>query len=194
MTSAHESLEPSAWVLRWATLVPAGGRMLDVACGRGRHARHFAALGCQVTAVDRDAAALEGLSGSANLRALQADLEGGPWPFAPDSFDAIVVANYLHRPLFDVIAASLAPGGVLIYETFMLGNERYGKPSNPDFLLHHDELFDAIRARGLSVVAFEQGLVENPTGVAVVQRACAVMPRAGELRNDVVAALTAAPR
>jgi SAM-dependent methyltransferase len=184
MTNPHDSSIASAWVRRWAALIRPGGRVLDVACGSGRHARHLAAGGYAVTAVDRDREALAALGGASGIEILQADLEGGSWPFAAERFDGIVVTNYLHRALFDVLVASLAPGGVLIYETFMLGNARYGKPSNPDFLLHPDELFDALRARGLAIVAFEQGAVEEPKP-AVVQRAVAEMPRAGELRGDV---------
>ena len=172
MPDPHELQAPSPWVVRWAGLIPAGGTALDVACGRGRHTRYLAALGVRVTAVDRDAAALAELAGLAGVRAIQADLEGAPWPFAADAFDGIVVANYLHRPLFAALAASLAPGGALIYETFMAGNERYGKPSNPDFLLRPYELADAWRGR-LEVVAFEQGRVERPKP-AVIQRICAL--------------------
>jgi SAM-dependent methyltransferase len=153
-------------------LIRSGGEVLDLACGHGRHARHLAERGYRVIAVDRDPAALAGLAGVPRVRAVRADLEGAPWPFGGDAFDGVVVANYLHRPLFDALAASLAPGGVLIYETFMQGNERYGKPSNPDFLLRPGELAEAWRGR-LEVVAFEQGRVARPKP-AVVQRICAL--------------------
>lgn len=172
MQGPHELQTPSPWVARWATLIRPGGAVLDVACGRGRHTRHLAGRGYRVTAVDRDAAALGELAGLDGVRTVQADLEGAPWPFAARTFDGLVVANYLHRPLFEALAASLAPGGVLIYETFMQGNERYGKPSNPDFLLGPYELVDAWRGR-LEVVAFEQGRVERPKP-AVIQRICAL--------------------
>jgi SAM-dependent methyltransferase len=172
MPDPHELHAPSPWVVRWAALMPPGGAVLDVACGRGRHARHLAAGGYRVTAVDRDADALATLAGLPGVRPLHADLEGGPWPFAPGAFDGVVVANYLHRPLFDALARSLGPGGLLVYETFMQGNERYGRPSNPDFLLRPYELADAWRGQ-LEVVAFEQGRVERPKP-AVVQRVCAV--------------------
>jgi SAM-dependent methyltransferase len=175
MSGAHELQAPSPWVVRWAALIPPGGALLDVAAGHGRHARHLAAQGYRVTAVDRDPAVLASLAEVAGVRAVLADLEGAPWPFEPGAFDGVVVANYLHRPLFDALAASLAPGGVLVYETFMQGNERYGRPSNPDFLLRPYELADAWRGR-LAVVAFEQGRVERPKP-AVVQRVCAA--RAG---------------
>ena len=172
MPGPHELQTPSPWVVRWAGLIRPGGAALDVACGHGRHTRHLAALGVRVTAVDRDAAALAELSGLDGVRTVQADLEGAPWPFAAGAFDGVVVTNYLHRPLFLALAASLAPGGVLIYETFMAGNERYGKPSNPDFLLRPHELAEAWRGR-LEVVAFEQGRVERPKP-AVIQRICAL--------------------
>jgi SAM-dependent methyltransferase len=172
MQGPHELQTPSPWVVRWAALIRPGGAALDVACGHGRHARHLAALGLRVTAVDRDAAALEALAGLGGVRAVQADLEGAPWPFPAGAFDGVVVVNYLHRPLFDALAAGLAPGGVLIYETFMAGNERYGKPSNPDFLLRPYELAEVWRGR-LEVAAFEQGRVERPKP-AVIQRICAL--------------------
>jgi len=172
MQGLHELQTPSPWVVRWAVLIRSDGAVLDVACGHGRHARHLAALGYLVTAVDRDAAALDALAGLDGIRAVRADLERTPWPFGEAAFDGIVVTNYLHRPLYDALAASLAPGGALIYETFMQGNERYGKPSNPDFLLGPYELVDAWRGR-LEVVAFEQGRVERPKP-AVVQRICAL--------------------
>jgi SAM-dependent methyltransferase len=172
MPGPHALETPSPWVVRWAPLVRPGGEVLDVACGQGRHARHLAGLGYRVVAVDRDPDALAGLAGVPGVRTVHADLEGAPWPFATGGFDAVVVANYLHRPLVAALTASLAPGGVLIYETFMQGNECYGKPSNPDFLLRPYELADALRGR-LEVVAFEQGRVERPKP-ALVQRVCAV--------------------
>jgi len=172
MEGPHELQAPSSWVVRWAAIIRPGGEVLDVACGRGRHARHLATRGYRVTATDRDPAALRSLAGVPGVRTVQADLEGAAWPFGSGAFDGVVVANYLHRPLFDALAASLAPGGVLIYETFMQGNERYGKPSNPDFPLRPGELAEAWRGR-LEVVAFEQGRVARPK-LAVVQRICAL--------------------
>jgi SAM-dependent methyltransferase len=172
MSAVHGALPPSGWVQRWAHLVPAGAVVLDVACGRGRHARLFAGRGCQVVAVDRDAEALGSLAGVAGIETRQADLEGAPWPFAPGTFDAVVVTNYLHRPQFPHLAAALRPGGVLIYETFMLGNARFGKPSNPDFLLRPGELLEAFSGV-LTVAGFEQGEAGRPPR-AMVQRICAV--------------------
>lgn len=168
---AHRIETPSAWVRRWARVIPPGGRVLDVACGRGRHLRLLASLGFAAVGVDRDEQALSGLRGLTGVEVRVADIEGGPWPFSPEDFNGVVVTNYLHRPIFPHLVAALRPGGVLIYETFALGNERYGRPSNPDFLLQPGELLS--RVEPLSVVAFEQGLVTGP-GQASIQRVCAV--------------------
>lgn len=166
--------EPSRWVVDWAHLVAPGGAVLDVASGMGRHARWFAARGHQVTAVDRDAAALATMSGEARITTMVADLEGAPWPLTDSAkFAAVVVTNYLHRPLFGSLLNALAPGGVLIYETFAQGNETVGKPSNPAFLLKSGELLDAVRPR-LRVVAFQDGFLAQPRP-AYVQRICAVL-------------------
>lgn len=146
--------------------------MLDLACGAGRHARLLAALGYRVEAVDRDETALEPLREVAGVVVRSLDLEGDSWPFKAASFDGVVVTNYLHRPRLDSLLDLLKPNGVLIYETFMLGNEVFGKPSNPDYLLRPGELLERVAGR-LSVVAFEQGLVTEPKP-AVVQRICAV--------------------
>jgi len=167
----------SAWVERFAPLIRQGGRVLDLACGNGRHARHLAGRGCRVEAVDRDAEALLGLGGTAAITVRHADLEAGAWPYADGMFDGIVVTNYLFRPLLPLIGASLAPGGVLIYETFGRGNESYGRPSNPDFLLAPGELLALARAAQLRVVAYEDGYTEIPKP-AMVQRIAAVCPPA----------------
>ena len=165
----HGSLAPSAWVTRWAPLVTQG-TVLDVACGRGRHAKYFLDRNLKVAAVDREAQNIPG------ARFIQADLEdGSPWPFPGEQFEAVVVTNYLNRGIFPVIKESLKPGGVMIYETFMLGNERFGKPSNPAFLLRPRELLDCFK--GLTVKAFEEGEVADPKP-AMIQRLCAV--RAGK--------------
>lgn len=169
----HAALtEPSIWVRRWAPLVRTGGAVLDVACGNGRHALFFAALGHRVEAVDRDAAAVAVLSTQAGITARCADIESGPWPYAGRQFAAVVVTNYLHRPLFPALMAALAPGGVLIYETFAQGNEAHGRPANPDFLLQPGELLRAVGAA--RVVAYEDVYVEEPKP-AVVQRITAVV-------------------
>ena len=166
-------LMPSAWVARWAHLVERGP-LLDVACGPGRHALFFAERGFEVVAVDREPQNIAG------VRFVQADLEdGSAWPFAGRRFAGIVVTNYLHRPLLPTLAESLDEGGVLIYETFMRGNERYGRPSNPAFLLRPGELVTAFGM--LTIAAFEQGLI-NGTRRAVVQRICAVRGEPGEVR------------
>src|SRR5688572_20700900 len=166
---------PSEWITRWATLIPAGGRVLDVASGAGRHARWLAARGFRVDAVDRDAEVLATLAATDGVTARCADIENGPWPFDRGVYAAVVVANYLHRPLFPELLAALAPDGVLVYETFAVGNERYGRPSNPAFLLKPGELLDVVRGR-LRVVAYEDLLVETPRP-ARVQRICAVESR-----------------
>lgn len=172
MSAVHGGLAASEWVLRWAHLVPPGASVLDVACGRGRHARLFAERGGRVLAVDRDAEALASLTDVDGIETRQADLEGAAWPFAPATFDAVIVANYLHRPQFPHLASALRPGGVLIYETFMLGNASFGKPSNPDFLLRPNELLEAFSG-ALTVAGFEQGVAGRPPRAAV-QRICAV--------------------
>src|SRR5579859_1426776 len=161
---------PSEWLTRFAHLVPPSGRVLDVACGAGRHARWLAARGHEVVAVDRDTEALAALRDVPGVRAVQADLEAGPWPFAGDRFGAVLVFRYLHRPLFAALAAAVAPDGVLLYETFAEGHERIGRPRRPEFLLRRGELLEAFA--GLTVVAFEQGELEG----AVVQRLAAVGP------------------
>ncbi|MCC6194614.1 MAG: class I SAM-dependent methyltransferase [Burkholderiales bacterium] len=171
----HAELAPSPWIARFAALVPRGARVLDLAAGQGRHARFFAARGARVVAVDRDAAALSALAGFAGVETRVLDLEAGAWPLAGERFDAIVAVNYLHRPLFAPLRAALAPDGVLLYETFAMGNETYGRPANPDFLLCRDELLSlASLPPALSVVAFEQGLVTGASRQAVVQRLAAV--------------------
>lgn len=172
MTGHLAVARPSAWVQRWAPLVPASGPVLDVACGGGRHALFFAARGHPVTAVDRDPAAITALAGQAGISALCADIENGPWPCAGQQFAAVVVTNYLHRPLFPALMAALAPGGVLIYETFAQGNAAYGRPANPDFLLQRGELLRAVAPA--RVVAYEDLYVEQPKP-AMVQRICAVV-------------------
>jgi len=171
-------VSPSPWVSRFAALIAPGGTVLDLACGGGRHARHLAAMGFMVEAVDRDEAGIAALRDLPRVHGLCADLERGPWPYMGCRFAGIVVTNYLWRPLFPQLMAHLDQGGVLIYETFMLGNEAFGKPSNPAFLLRRDELRHIVHNH-LEIIAFEQGEVALPKP-AVVQRLCAV--RGGPLR------------
>ena len=145
-------------------------------------ARYLAGCGCRVTAVDRDPDALASLAGNPAVEVMVLDLEGGWWPFAGRQFDAIVVVRYLHRPLLPALLDSLASDGLLIYETFMRGNEVYGRPSNPDFLLAPDELLDWARPR-LRILAFEQGRSDGERP-AVVQRICALGHEAPEGKLD----------
>lgn len=169
---------PSPWVKRFAPLVPAGATVLDLACGGGRHSRLFLERGHPVLAVDRDLSRLGALAEDPRLEALACDLEHGSLPsFFERCFGGIVVTNYLYRPLFGPLAAALAPGGVLIYETFAKGNERFGKPSNPDFLLDPGELLTAFMGC-LRVVAYEDVTVAEPRPAAV-QRLCAQAPSEG---------------
>jgi SAM-dependent methyltransferase len=146
--------------------------VLDLAAGSGRHTRLLRASGYRVAAVDRDASGLSDLRGDAGVEIVEADLETGRWPFAEQSFDGVVVTNYLHRPLLPLLAGSLTDGGVLIYETFAEGNEAYGRPSNPDFLLREGELLDAFSPR-LRIVAYEHSYEDTPKP-AVRQKICAV--------------------
>jgi len=168
MFLAHQDVAPSAWVRRFAALIRPGGTVLDVACGSGRHVRWLAAQGFTVTGVDRDAAAAEPLRELAEI--VVADLEGALWPLPGRRFDGVVVTNYLWRPLFPALRAALAPGGALVYETFAHGQQRVGKPSRPDFLLHNGELLRAFA--GLRVVAYEDGFESAPA--RYVQRIAAV--------------------
>jgi SAM-dependent methyltransferase len=163
---------PMPWIERFASLIAPPSRVLDVASGPGRHSRFFAARGCPTLAVDRDATALAVLDGVAGVTTLCADLERDAWPLAGQRFDAVVVTHYLHRPLFPRLLDAVADDGVLLYATFAVGNEAYGKPSNPDFLLRTNELLDLIDGR-LDVVAFEQGVTTGERA-AVVQRIAAV--------------------
>jgi SAM-dependent methyltransferase len=159
----------SSWITTWAGLIPPGVPVLDVAAGRGRHALFFAGRGHRVTAIDRDVSAL---AAADNVEVIAADLEdGSPWPLADRTFGAIVVTNYLHRPLFPHLLAALQPDGVLLYETFMEGNERFGKPNRPEFLLKDGELLELARGR-CSVIAYEARMISEPK-MAMVQRIAA---------------------
>lgn len=181
MPKHHPLAPPSAWITRFTRRLPPASEVLDLACGAGRHTRLLAAAGHQVTAVDRDLSGLEDFSPVPGcLQLVEADLEDGSrWPLGDSRFDLIVVTNYLWRPLFPYLRAAIADGGMLLYETFALGNERFGKPDNPAFLLRPGELL-AEFGTTLQVLAFEQGEVEVPKP-AVVQRICAVHMAQGEL-------------
>ncbi|MFZ6644548.1 class I SAM-dependent methyltransferase [Undibacterium sp. TJN25] len=168
----------SAWVRRFAGLIPAGGRVLDLACGAGRHSRLLHAAGLDVLAVDRDTDSLAALAAQ-GIATLHLDLESGPqgfdWPFEAQSLAAVVVTNYLHRPLFPSMLNSLQAGGVLIYETFAVGNAAFGRPANPDFLLADAELLRQMQSNpgvGMHIVSYEQGYAAHPKP-AMVQRICA---------------------
>ena len=155
--------------MQWAGLVAPGVPVLDVAAGRGRHSLFFAERDHPVTAIDRDIAAL---ASHDKIESIQADLEdGSPWPLPGRTFGAVIVANYLHRPLFPKLLDALAPSGVLLYETFMEGNERFGRPSRPEFLLKDGELLELVRGR-LSVIAYEARMISQPK-MAMVQRIAA---------------------
>jgi len=183
---AHEIDSPSPWVCRWAGLIRPGGRVLDVASGHGRHLRFLKSQGFSVVGVDRDETAVGAFKGVGGVETQVADIEAGSWPFAGADFDGVVVVNYLHRPLFGHLVRSLRSGGVLIYETFAAGNERYGRPSNPDFLLRPGELLHSLEP--LAIVAFEQGLISAPKP-AVVQRVCAVLGGSDAVALDKALAL-----
>lgn len=191
---AHGGEHVSAWITRWSHLVPQGGTVLDLACGHGRHTRWFAARGHPVVSLDRSPQALASLAElAANadgppVQLVQADIENQAWPLladgAPRTFDGVVVTNYLWRALFPTIVRSLAPGGVLLYETFAHGNASVGKPSRPDFLLQPGELLQA--CAGLRIVAFEDGFCPNPE--RFVQRIAAVHDPAPLAANTMDAA------
>jgi SAM-dependent methyltransferase len=167
-TRLHGQEPPSAWVTRWSHLIPPSSHVLDLACGHGRHMRHFAALGHCVVGVDRNPEAVAAVGSLGE--AVCADLENGVWPLETRTFEGVVVTNYLWRPLWQRLLASLAPGGVLIYETFSAGNDTVGKPSRPDFLLQSGELLQICQS--LRVVAFEEGFLTPPD--RFVQRIVAV--------------------
>ncbi len=160
---------PSSWITTWAGLVPAGANVLDVAAGGGRHALYFAGRGHKAVALDRDVSKLADLP---DIEVVQADLENGdPWPLAGRKFGAVIVANYLHRPLMETLVDAVEAGGVLLYETFMVGNERFGRPKSPEFLLKDGELLELVRGR-FSTVAYEARLISEPH-MAMVQRIAA---------------------
>ncbi|MDE0334032.1 MAG: class I SAM-dependent methyltransferase [Defluviicoccus sp.] len=172
MTPRGRPERASDWVVRFASAVPAGGAVLDLACGTGRHSRFFLERGRRVTGVDRYSAGVSDLLGRGDFTLIEADLEsGGDWPLGARQFAAVVVTNYLFRPILPRIVGAVSEGGVLIYETFAEGNERFGRPSNPDFLLRPGELLRAVEGT-LAVIAYEHGEVARPAP-ALVQRICA---------------------
>ena len=190
-TPLHGAGAPSPWLQRWAHLLPVDGRVLDLACGRGRHLRwlagHANRAGGGLCGIDRDAAALAAsadLAAAGQVELIEADVENGPWPCPGRQFDAVLVFNYLWRPLWPRLLESLAPGGLLIYETFAHGNQTVGKPSRPDFLLQPGELL--ARCAGLSVLAYEDGFLDAPA--RFVQRVVAVWPAAVAESADIAAA------
>jgi SAM-dependent methyltransferase len=169
----HGSTGISPWVRRFAGHIPAAGSVLDLAAGGGRHTRFLLGRGYRLTAVDRDVSALADLQDRPEVTILAVDLEDGrPWPLGGQRFAGVVVTNYLHRPLLPDIVASVASGGCLIYETFAVGNERFGRPTNPDFLLRPGELLEAVHGH-LTVIAYENLEVAEPKP-AVVQHIAAV--------------------
>lgn len=175
MGEIHAQLaEPSPWVVQFLPELQPRSSVLDLACGAGRHTRLLLEEGHSVTAVDRDVTGLADVSGSDRLWLLQADLEKDPWPLEDRTFDAVVVTNYLWRPLFPQILDCVAPGGLLIYETFAEGNERFGKPTNPDHLLREGELLKVVEGQ-LEIVKYEHTEVSTPRR-AVMQRICARRP------------------
>jgi len=187
----HAAEQPSHWVQRWSHLVKPQGLVLDVACGHGRHAHWFYSKNHSVALVDRSQAAIDSIAlPTERCEKVVADIENGPWPFAGRQFDAVVVTNYLWRPLMPTLLASLLPAGVLIYETFTQGNETVGKPSRPDFLLRTGELLTL--CSGLTVVAFEEGFEADFGDLAsrqgmrsarFVQRIVALREPAGQAGN-----------
>jgi len=172
-TDAHLNLAPSNWVRRFADMIPNNGVVLDIACGAGRNSRFLAAMGLTVTAVDRDVTAFIDPPDSVVL--IQADLEMHPWPFDQREFAGVIVTNYLHRPLLPQIVSAVAPGGILIYETFAVGNEKFGRPSRADFLLQPGELLATVHDQ-LEVIAYENIAITEPKP-AMVQRIAAMRVR-----------------
>jgi SAM-dependent methyltransferase len=167
-------MSASPWIGRFAAMAPSDGTVLDVACGGGRHTRWFLDRGHRVVAIDRDLSGVVDLRDHPGVELVEFDLEAGaPLPFADGRFEVVVVTNYLWRPILDDLVRVIAPGGWLLYETFAVGNERFGHPTNPDYLLRPGELLDFARAHGLRVVAYEDVVVGEPRP-AVIQRIAAL--------------------
>jgi SAM-dependent methyltransferase len=174
ITDSHGVGPISRWIERWSHLVAPRGAVLDIACGHGRHMKWFAEQGHAVVGIDRSSEAVHTAENFGEV--VLADIENGPWPLMSGDqarqFEAVIVTNYLWRPLFPVIEQSVAPGGLLLYETFATGNETVGKPSRPDFLLRPAELLQTFK--NMHIVAFEEGFLENPA--RFVQRIAAFQP------------------
>ena len=181
MPADHDIHTASPWTLRFADLAPPGSPVLDLACGKGRHTRLFHRRGHPVTAVDRDLEGVADLAAMPGITLVEADLEAEPWPLPGRRYGAVVVCNYLHRPLMPRIVEAVAPGGVLIYETFAVGNERFGRPRNPDFLLRPNELLEII-GDDFIVRAYEHGRVDAPKP-AMRQSLCAVRASGDQSRT-----------
>ncbi|GAA6143618.1 class I SAM-dependent methyltransferase [Hydrogenophaga sp. 5NK40-0174] len=172
-STGHGCGPASEWVMRWGQLVSPGAAVLDVACGRGRHSHWFAERGHPVTALDKDGDALSAIdTADLPITTVMADIEGGGWPLQGRTYGAVVVTNYLWRPLWPTLAAAIAPGGTLLYETFAEGNASVGRPRRPEFLLQHGELLQWCQMAGLRVIAYEDGFLQSPE--RFVQRVAAV--------------------
>ena len=175
---------PSLWVRRFSPLIPKGGTVLDLACGGGRHVRYLLNLGYKVVALDRDVTRVAELADKPGIEVIEADLEGGgAWPIEGRTFDAVVVVNYLYRPLFRHLFEAVGKNGLFIYETFARGNEKFSRPRNPDYLLRSGELLEITRRR-LQVIAYEHGLVDSGPKTGVMQRICAVNDLRASERGD----------
>ncbi|MFT7684834.1 MAG: SAM-dependent methyltransferase [Candidatus Azotimanducaceae bacterium] len=164
-------MEPSPWVKKFANLIPVGAKVLDLACGKGRHTRYFIERSCFVTSVDINIDNMQDLSNNPKCQIIAADLENKDDWRLPTDFDAIIVTNYLHRPMLQHLPNALSPNGILIYQTFMIGNEAYGKPNNPDYLLAKNELKNTFQ-NSLNIIEFSEGLIHE-THTAVTQQICA---------------------
>lgn len=175
-TGIDESLPPSPWISRFANLIEPGGLVLDLACGSGRHSKFMLARGHRVTALDIEIAKLGDLAALPSLEAVSADLEdGSPWPLGNRQYSAVIVTNYLYRPLMPAIAAAVQSGGLLLYETFAEGNEKHGRPANPDHLLRRGELLQLAQSSGFTILAYED-LEETSPRPACRQRLAAQKP------------------
>jgi len=174
----HHHQDVSTWVRRYAGRIAPTSDVLDLACGNGRHARHLADLGHRVTAIDIDLSGVIDLSEDDRIELVEHDLENAPWPFADRRFGGIIVTNYLYRPLYPTLVTALTGGGALIYATFAAGNERFGHPRNPAFLLNPGELLDAFTT-DLHIVAYDHGRVDEPRP-AMRQRLCAIRKKGSD--------------